>query len=599
MDHEGVRAPQHLGSISDGARLPTTGTIEKRKGDSMHTNLTRADFFKGAAAGALGVGTLTALSSPAIASESSSPMTPEQAGQPWDFEIPPAAITDISETFDADVVVVGAGTAGLVSAVSAIEEGLSVIVVTASSKPISRGGSNNAAYSKVMEAQGLPRYSPEQIRKEIAMNYNSVDQKKWYKHYNHSEEAMNWLIDIMAEAGYDCAIEQGPMVSEGDLYYTAPAAHGFIDAENQSVGMTQPFVVNTLADKFTSLGGTIYYQHIGRQLVRGDIPNGTQGRVTGVIVERDDGTYAQFNGSKAVILATGDFSADRAMMTKYCPWVAPYIADEVYDAPMDYDKEFVMGGLYRGDMHKAGLWIGAAWQKTFPNAPMGGTISAGPSPIVYDPHWGLLLDRNGERFMNEYCSSQMSGRTQWLQAGEKSFAIWNRNFARASSEWFPGQGGIGIMEPLTEEELIANWDASADAGTYLRFDTLEELVDALGLPKEAALASIERYNEMCAAGKDTDFYKDPRALVAIDEPPYYGVASGGVGVLCILGGLRTDGNMRVCDTDDDPIPGLYNVGTMVGDFYAGLYTFQMEGINYGATCITFGYLTGKYVAANE
>lgn len=567
----------------------------------MQTIVSRGDFLKGASLGMVGIAGATALARSASADEApqTAVMTSEQAAQKWDFEIPPEPVTDIAETIDADVVVVGAGTAGLVTAVSAIEEGLNVIVVTASSIPISRGGSNNAAYSKIMEAEGLPRYSPEQIRKEIALNYNSVDQKKWYKHYNNSEEAMNWLIDIMAEAGYDCAIEQGPMIDSEDIYYTAPAAHGFINSENQSVGMTQPFVVNTLADKLTSLGGTIYYSTIGYQLVRGDAANGTEGRVTGVIAKREDGSYAQFNGTKAVVLATGDFSADRSMMNKYCPWVAKYISDEVYDAPMDYDKEFVMGGLYRGDMHKAGLWIGAAWQKTFPNAPMGGTISAGPSPIVYDPHWGLLLDRNGERFMNEYCSSQMSGRTQWLQSGEKVYAIWNRNFVKSSDQWFPGQGGIGIMEPLTEDEVIANWDSSVDAGTYLRFDTLEELVDALGLPKETALASIERYNEMCAAGEDTDFYKNPRALIAIDEPPFYGAASGDVGILCILGGLRTDSNMRVCDGEDNPIPGLYNVGTMIGDFYAGLYTFQMEGINYGATCITFGYLTGKFIANNE
>jgi hypothetical protein len=87
------------------------------------------------------------------------------------------------------------------------------------------------------------------------MNYNSVDQKKWYTHYNQSETAMNWLIDIMAEAGYECALEQGPVITPDDIYYTAPGAHGFINGENKSVGMTQPFVVNTLAAKLQALGG--------------------------------------------------------------------------------------------------------------------------------------------------------------------------------------------------------------------------------------------------------------------------------------------------------------------------------------------------------
>ena len=52
-------------------------------------------------------------------------------------------------------------------------------------------------------------------------------------------------------------------------------------------------------------------------------------------------------------------------------------------------------------------------------------------------------------------------------------------------------------------------------------------------------------------------------------------------------------------SDDNPIPGLYNVGTMVGDAFCGTYTFQVEGANYGMNCLTFGYLTGKYIAENE
>jgi succinate dehydrogenase/fumarate reductase flavoprotein subunit len=450
-----------------------------------------------------------------------------------------------------------------------------------------------------MQQKGIPRYSPEQIRKEIAMNYNSVDQKKWYTHYNQSETAMNWLIDIMAEAGYECALEEGPVIVPDDIYYTAPSAHGFINSENKSVGMTQPFVVNTLAAKLQALGGKIYYKNIGRQLVRGGAANGTSGRVTAVIAEREDGRFVKYEGTKAVVLATGDFSADREMMAKYSPWCAKYISDEVYDGPMDYDKEFVFGGLYRGEGHKMGLWVGAAWQKTFPNAPMGGTISAGPSPIVYDPFFGLLVDRNGERFMNEYASSQLSGRTQWLQAGEKSYAIWDRDFVKTSDKWFPAQGGIGIMQPITPAEVVARWDGMAENGSYKRANTLEALVDALGLPREKTLQTISRYNELCDKKTDTDFYKRPDKLIAIKTAPFYGAVSGGVGLLCVLGGLRTNARMQVCDESDNPIPGLYNIGTMVGDFYAGLYTFQMEGINYGAACITFGYLAGKYIAAGE
>ncbi len=72
--------------------------------------------------------------------------------------------------------------------------------------------------------------------------------------------------------------------------------------------------------------------------------------------------------------------------------------------------------------------------------------------------------------------------------------------------------------------------------------------------------------------------------------------SGCAPFLTVLGGLRTNEYMQVCDENDQPIPGLFNVGSMVGDYYANMYTFQLAGNNLGANCLTFGYLTGKALA---
>ena len=64
-----------------------------------------------------------------------------------------------------------------------------------------------------------------------------------------------------------------------------------------------------------------------------------------------------------------------------------------------------------------------------------------------------------------------------------------------------------------------------------------------------------------------------------------------------MGGPRTNWKMQICDAQDEPIPGLYCVGSMVGDMYAHCYNFRIPGQNYGA-CLTFGYLTGKRAAAD-
>lgn len=63
--------------------------------------------------------------------------------------------------------------------------------------------------------------------------------------------------------------------------------------------------------------------------------------------------------------------------------------------------------------------------------------------------------------------------------------------------------------------------------------------------------------------------------------------------LCITGGLNTDIQMHVCDANNDPIPGLYGVGTVVGDMYGDVYDYHVPGINLDGPCTTFGYLLGK------
>ena len=101
-----------------------------------------------------------------------------------------------------------------------------------------------------------------------------------------------------------------------------------------------------------------------------------------------------------------------------------------------------------------------------------------------------------------------------------------------------------------------------------------------------------------AAGQDTDFYKSPEKLIGITDGPFYGCSYKPM-LLVVLGGTRTNIDLQALDANDEPIPGLFNVGTMIGDFYSGVYTFAMEGMNYGAACITLPYLLGRDLAAGK
>lgn len=566
----------------------------------MTTGLDRRNFIKGAALSAAGVvatGTLIACS-PSGASEKTDDVTTQTgstntAEQKWVFEIPPSPIAEegIQETIEADVIVVGGGMSGLVSAASCLENGLSVELISASKAAVSRGGSNNAVYSKVMADMGLPKMDPTWFyRKEYVANNGNFKPSLWYKFYNNSEEAMNWLVDIAAAAGIKTTIESGPEYVEPDPMFTPPAAHAFYVEDSEiegAVGTGEPHIAAELARYVVEdLDGHIRWEMKGEQLIR---DNDGKGRVSAVVASTQDGSYLKFVGRKAVILATGDFSHDKDMMAKYCP-EAMELCD--FETEVNYDQGLWMGGLMPGDGQKMGLWVGAAWQKTQPNVWMLGRPNL-PCDQPYTSHTGLMVDNRGKRFMNEDVLGGLACATILHTPESTAYCIWGTNRATDGQPWGKPNYPHGTYFE-TPDEFIKTWDEDTYGFGIIKDDTIEGIIDKLGLPPETA-ETVERYNDLCAAGRDDDFYKIPEKMIGVTEAPFYGCPFK-PGFLTSLGGLRTSLDLQVCDAQDEPIPGLFNVGSMIGDFYSGIYTFAMEGMNYGATCITLPYVLGRDIA---
>ena len=444
-----------------------------------------------------------------------------------------------------------------------------------------------------MDDQGIEPYDVDKFfRRELSAAGYNVDQTKWWKFYNNSEEAINWLTEKMEAAGYETVLEDSNHA--GDLsepMFQPPASHCWLSERMRRGGMAAEFVAKTLQDSATAAGVDFHFQVVAKQLVRDD--NNT-GRVTAVIAQEQDGAYTRYVGVKAVILATGDFSNNPEMMAKYCPQAVPLLDNR---GDRGYDNGLKTGGLFYGDGQKMGLWVGAAWQKA-PNPPMILT-RAGAANKAYNGHSGLVVNKNGIRFGNENINFAFAAYTQMHQPEKKAYAIWGTNYAQDAAPWPPSDGVLGSA-PATPEEMIAQWDASVEQasfeqGAYAKADTIEALIEAMGLPLEATKATIDHYNELCASGDDADFHKSSDLMIPISEGPFYGAASNLL-FLTVMGGLRTNVNMQVCDENDVAIPGLYNLGTMVGDFFSTMYTFRVEGNNLGANCLTFGYVTGRDIA---
>lgn len=535
--------------------------------------------------------------------------------QTWSFMVPPDPVPEdqIGTTVTHDIVVVGAGLAGLCTAVAAAEKGADVILFSASSMPISRGGSNHAIGSKYQQEKGVD-YNPEVARTIVKAEQTAgtylMDKKKWERWINHSAESIDWTISLMEGRGLKCSLEPGFPDPDG-VIEVPPASHNFYNDEQPFGALFgAPLQAQAYADVFTQdLGGQIDYNTRALYLERED---GNTGRVSGVVAQDADGNYVRYAANKAVVLATGDFSKDRDMMARYCPFAYRHFKDDINWDSVNYDTELAYDGLMPGDGQKMGLWVGAAWQKTDPCAPMINGGSAGPAHGVISNFWGLNMDRDGERYMNEVTNFAYGAMAKLQLPGKVAYAVWDTDYAYTQDQWESFGCCVdnenGIM-PSSPEELIADWDANVEQGRvqglgsasayteYYRADTLEELVEQMdGIDQEAALETIRRYNDYAENGVDEEFHVNPEVLYPIATPPFYATKSYGATFLTVCGGLRTNDKMQVCDEDDRPIEGLYNTGIMTGDFYANSYNFVMPGQNLGAVCGTLSYLLGRDLA---
>jgi hypothetical protein len=151
-------------------------------------------------------------------------------------------------------------------------------------------------------------------------------------------------------------------------------------------------------------------------------------------------------------------------------------------------------------------------------------------------------------------------------------------------------------------EIASRDNVSASSTVYVGTTAEEALVNA-GLEGEAlenALASIDRYNEMCAAGVDTDFGKGANALISIDEPPFFVAVQRTTNLygpgLNTLAGLCVNSYYQVLNPNKDSvIPGLYAVGNTMGERYGNAYNCPSAGNNMG-NAMTSGRVAGKHAA---
>ena len=533
---------------------------------------------------------------------------------PWLGEAPAISDDQVEEELTADVVVVGLGAAGVPAARAAAEAGAKVVCLESSSH-LNSVASDMAIFGGQTQAQWgrgdgfLDKKMVVNMHMEECSHH--VSQSIISRYYDESGAALDWFVGAsknlyMAPESYAEIPTDAQANYMFPYMYPMPETYDYAKEDlpcyPTSVGFSS--LATVMADNLQAAvdaGAEVRYSTKGVELILND-----EGAVAGI--------YAQAAGSDgylkitapSVILATGDYLGNEDMMKFYAP---ECVENGINILSIDLDDE----GNYTnvGEGHKMGAWAGAAIEQW--HAPMihhmGGGAGADGRGVIGN-HGYLWLNLRGKRFMNEDLPGQQLENQVELQPQRKAYQFFDASWPEQLA-YFPAAHGVACIyrdEPLPEYTASglrinvrtpADIDAAVEEGRCLKADTIDELLGMIeGMDVETAKASIERYNELARAGEDTDFFKSSQRLFALENGPFYAAECGCALTLGNLGGLESDEDCHVYNTDRELIPGLYAAGATQGGRFAVQYPISLKGLSCGM-CMVYGKIAGENAAAGK
>lgn len=452
---------------------------------------------------------------------------------------------------EVDVIVVGSGIAGLAAAIESAACGCEVIVlekrkVIGGNSRISAG--EFAAYTdplRLAQKLGLGDDSAESHREDMlrAGGYQG-DPELVDKVAREAPGALEWLMSL------------GVLFEE---VLTKPGGHSSYRCHAIKGGGVA--LVRALNKAARRTGVKVLLEHEAKSLIA------ESGRIQGVRVTTRHGVR-EFCAKKGVVLATGGFAADTAMVRRYDPSLPPLIKSTNHRRAT-------------GEGIGMALAVGAdtvhlnfVQLNPFAN-PWTGKLDR-PSVIPFKaPAWGLIyVDQEGKRFVNELATRGTLSRAQIALREGPTFGIANKKILlRAGFSW----------------KEIEKW---MSRGRIIAAGTLADLANRLGVDAQSLTDTIRLHNDFVRQREDRQFGKPIDGhMMSIDEPPYCAIAQWPAVHYC-MGGLRININAQVLDMNREVIQGLYACGEVAG----GIHGMDRLGGCALPECVIFGRTAGQKVA---
>lgn len=441
---------------------------------------------------------------------------------------------DIIETREVDIVVVGAGMSGLAAGMEAGDRGLSCVVLEKLTEPGGNGPITSGIFgykSSYQEQQGI----------DVDLGFILCEEGKTFAYLN---DALAFRDMALASAGDIEWLESHGVGFSGVVDGYLVGSHA-LSTQHWWANESGSSYVDAAVSELDRMGVELLLETPAVKLVLED------GAVKGVVAKSENG-YVEFR-AKGTILATGGWLNNVEQMERL-----GYAQDTLWVDCLDgHDGDGLRLAMEAGavDLSVSAGYVGNAClsDQGFP-APTDDLVINGKT---------LWVNQNGERFVDESVGSLIpaySSNALFSQGG-KAFVVFDQTLADQ------------IGQSIIDEVMGAN----SKQDKWIE-DTVDALAEDMGVDPERLKATVTRYNELAAAGVDTDFCKAADCMTAVAEAPFY-AARLNYDYLCSVGGIHTDRNMRVIDLLRRPIEGLYAIGVDGCELYKDTYT-----INIPASC---------------
>lgn len=448
-------------------------------------------------------------------------------------EVEKAAAKD--ETLDADVVIVGAGAAGMSAALEASNAGAKVIILEKQGIPggatTLSGGKLLAAGTEFQEAAGFEGDTPEALYDYLkGVGGDLIDDEKLHEFTDNALGDFNWLID------------NGVVVKDVEPIHSSITpwrVHNTLEKAGMTNG-NGGLITVPLAKAVQATTAEIKYNVSANELLTNE-----NGDVVGVVGVKPDGSKVTVN-AKSVIIATGGYAQNKEMISRY-----PSAEGYVTSVP----RGNVGDGLTMSEAVGAQIFNAPSTQIVFTSFTSG---------VGINEESGLIVNDKGERVVDEF--------TYQYHVAE----------ALVNSDSKIGWYIASANDPAPTVQYAMTLDST------LKAESAEELAALMGVDPTAFASAVARYNELCAAGNDEDFGKPADKMIALEGTLYAIEMKPAVTVT--YGGLVTDLEAQVLDTNNTPIKGLYAAGEVA---FTGLFGTEYPccGMAIGSA-VRFGRIAG-------